>query len=214
MTRVQKLGWIYGLRKQNGLSCAAYICSMPYKALYGCAWVYVQTSTCYSQRFHIPTEMKPVFITKQSECGFCAPVCPVKVPVLCSCVPCQGTSFVLLCALSRYQFTKFGFVLQLASYSVWTLFVLCDSRCSSSCVAGLGSHTDTLIGFSGHAKNFHGNGFNFVHFFLSYLLPSVFFFSPKSNILSETFSLIYNSFHCVQWVQGAFSLLNLQIHFL
>jgi len=57
---------------------------MPHKALYGYAWdySYVQTSTCYSQRFHIPTEMKPVFITKQNECGVCCScVHPVKVPV-------------------------------------------------------------------------------------------------------------------------------------
>ena len=42
----------------------------------------MQTSTCYSQRFHVPTEMNPVFITKQNECAVCCSfVHPVKVPV-------------------------------------------------------------------------------------------------------------------------------------
>lgn len=63
-------------------SYAAYVCSMPHKALYRYAWDYMQTSTCYSQRFHIPTEMKPVFITKQNEWGVCCCIVdPVKEPV-------------------------------------------------------------------------------------------------------------------------------------
>jgi len=192
LTHVQKLGWIYGLRKQNGPSYAAYICSMPHKALYGYAWdySYLQTSTCYSQRFHIPTEMKPVFITKQNECEVCCScVHPVKVPVH-KIHFCFTTCFIKHVKLICLAVTAaVAVVLQLLAvtqtHTHW-LFKSCQK-------------------FSWKCRH---SGFNFVQFFLGYPLPSVLFYSPKSNVLSETFLLIYNSFHCVEWVQGIFFLLN------